>query len=155
MLALFTKVKACAVPEESALWRDSAAGDFTDCYCVRAALPARRAAEEVAAFPRLAAGLLAIRNALVRPFGLQTGPAGEGDHVGVFPVLQDGPDELIAGLDDRHLNFKISVLTRSGDVFLSTWVRPHNLGGRAYLALVMPFHILIVRHAAARLLKYA
>ena len=42
----------------------------------------------------------------------------------------------------------------SGDgatIRMGTWVRPRNLFGRAYLACVMPFHILIVRNAMARI----
>ncbi len=34
---------------------------------------------------------------------------------------------------------------------MSTWVHPHNIWGRAYLAVVMPFHILISRAAVRRM----
>jgi hypothetical protein len=42
------------------------------------------------------------------------------------------------------------VLRQSGMVYGATWVHCHNLAGRAYLASVMPFHILMSRNALGR-----
>lgn len=141
------------MPEESLLHSDIGPGDFTDGYSVWVNPPVRAAAEEVGRFPAWAAVLLKPRNLIVRPFGPETEPRGSGDQIGIFPVLHQSETELIAGLDDKHLNFKISVFCDGKQTHLSTWVQPHNRGGRLYLVLVMPFHVLIVRHAAARLLR--
>ena len=57
---------------------------------------------------------------------------------------------LILGIDDSHLDFRISVLKQDGMIFFGTWVRTKNRFGRFYLTLIMPFHILIVRNAVGR-----
>ena len=72
------------------------------------------------------------------------------DKVGIFPVESENDHELIAGFNDRHLDFRVSVVSREGQVFLATWVHPHNLGGRLYLRTILPFHVMIVRNALAR-----
>jgi hypothetical protein len=63
----------------------------------------------------------------------------------------ESEDEVILGIDDRHLDFRIGLIRHEGRIFMSTWVHPHNLWGRGYLATVMPFHILISRRAVARM----
>ena len=39
------------------------------------------------------------------------------------------------------------------ELVVSTWVRPHNLAGQMYLALVWPFHWLISKVMLKRLAK--
>ena len=52
------------------------------------------------------------------------------------------------GFNDRHLDFRLIVdVTPSGEarqVTATTLVRTHNRLGRLYLAIIMPFHRLIV-----------
>ena len=70
---------------------------------------------------------------------------------GIFAVHSATPDEVILGADDRHLDFRVSVL-RSVEqdlVAISTWVHPHNLAGRLYLTGVYPFHRIIVARCLA------
>lgn len=133
------------LPRTSTLWTLHQPGDFLDCYSVTSALTPREAATRGLALPVWAATLLKLRNALVRPFGLKTG---EPDKP-IFPTCLETEDELILGTDDRHLNFRIGLIRSDGRMFMSTWVHPHNLWGRTYLRLVMPFHILISRGAVA------
>ncbi|SMX33676.1 DUF2867 domain-containing protein [Actibacterium lipolyticum] len=140
-------------PQDSALWPNVAQGDFFDSYSCPTTLSARDAAEVAMQFPWWASALLKLRNALMAPFGLKT--EAEGIKVGAFPILSETEDELILGTDDRHLNFRISVLNSNGRCHLGTWVHCHNLGGRAYLAAVMPFHILIVRSLVGRIERAA
>lgn len=141
------------LPETSSIWTCYTEGDFIDGYSITSTLTPRQAAETGLALPGWAQALMGLRNALVRPFGLKTG-AGEGAKgQGMFPVLKDDDHEFVLGLDDRHLDFRIIVLREGGRVFMSTWVRPHNLAGRAYLRLVMPFHVLITRGAVARMAR--
>jgi hypothetical protein len=136
------------LPSESHLWALHRPGDFLDCLSVESPLSPAEAAARGLALPPFARALLALRHALVRPFGLKTGASAE---TALFPVLRDGPGERILGTDDRHLDFRIAVCRKAGRIYLSTWVRPHNVWGRAYLAAVMPFHILITRGAARRM----
>lgn len=143
-------VTATELPAESLLQARVAASDFLDCYAVAADLPPRRAAEVITDFPGWARVLLLLRKILTAPFGLSNkGPAAE-DKVGIFPVESETSRELIAGFNDRHLDFRVSVVSQDGRVFLATWVHPHNIAGRLYLKAILPFHILIARDALAR-----
>ena len=143
-------VTAAELPARSLLGERVASTDFLDCYCVTSDLSARRAAEVITDFPGWARFLLHIRRVLTSPFGLSNdGPAAP-DKVGVFPVETETGRELIAGFNDKHLDFRVSVVSQNGRVFLATWVHPHNIGGQFYLKAILPFHILIARNALAR-----
>lgn len=143
-------VETSQLPAESALHGFVEKGDFLDCFSTYSDLGARDAAEIITKFPAWVQMLLVLRGALTAPFGLsQEGPEAA-DKIGPFPVEQSSDTEVIAGFDDRHLNFKVSVTAINGRVSLATWVHPHNIGGKIYLAAIMPFHILVARNALAR-----
>jgi Protein of unknown function (DUF2867) len=142
-----TQVRTDTLPRASSLWSHHRPGDFLDCYSVTSTLSPRDAAAKGLALPGWAQALLSLRNTLVRPFGLKTG-AGDAP---IFPTCHETADELILGTDDHHLNFRIGLIRDGGRIFMSTWVHPHNGWGRAYLRLVMPFHVLISRGAVARM----
>jgi hypothetical protein len=65
-------------------------------------------------------------------------------------VLSERPDRLVAGLDDKHLDFRVVIdVASTADeqrVTATTLVLTHNLLGRAYLTIILPFHRLIVRN---------
>lgn len=95
--------------------------------------------------------LMALRNRLVTPFGLKTGPE-PGDRrekIGMFPIESATPSRVVLGFDDRHLDFRVVVdvaaAGAASQVTATTLVRLHNLLGRAYLTAILPFHKLIVR----------
>jgi hypothetical protein len=76
--------------------------------------------------------------------------AARGPVIGYFPVLSASPTELVFGMDDRHLDFRAAIrlrATETGDreVVTATVVHCHNRFGRAYLAIIAPFHRAIVR----------
>ncbi|WP_298972513.1 DUF2867 domain-containing protein [uncultured Roseobacter sp.] len=147
MMPLVTKAH---LPPESPLHKRVGIGDFLDCYKVASDLAAPAAAEIIVDFPGWAKGLVALRNLLTAPFGLmKDGPATD-RKLGLFPVEMSTPTEVIVGFDDRHLDFRVSVFSADNTVYLATWVHPHNIGGRVYLRAILPFHILIVRNALAR-----
>lgn len=117
-----------------------------------AALDARHAAERMfSRSPRWIAALMALRNTVVKPFGLKTPShtrAIAADSVGAFPVISETAERLVAGFDDKHLDFRV-VVDVSGaapdrSVTATTLVKTHNLPGRVYLAVIMPFHNMIV-----------
>ncbi|MDA4847332.1 DUF2867 domain-containing protein [Hoeflea poritis] len=144
------RVTASALPVGSILHGRMAHGDFLDCYSVESPMPPRPAAEIITAFPGWARFLVLLRRVLTAPFGLSNdGPAAV-DKIGPFPVEAETASELIAGFNDKHLDFRVSVFSENGRVSLATWAHPHNIGGRLYLAVIMPFHILIARNALAR-----
>jgi Protein of unknown function (DUF2867) len=102
--------------------------------------------------------LLAVRNAVVRPFGLKGTKEARKisrDHIGFFPCLSRSAERVVMGFDDSHLDFRVAVdVATLADglqrVTATTLVRTHNTFGRAYLATIMPFHKLIVRTMLAR-----
>ena len=132
-----------------------AGAQFVDAYSIAiegAALDARQAAEKMLApAPRWIGALLALRNFLVAPFGLKTSAPdepGARDTIGIFPVVDQTPDRLVAGLNDKHLDFRLVVDVASAGhtqrVTATTLVLTHNLLGRTYLAIIRPFHRLVV-----------
>jgi Protein of unknown function (DUF2867) len=155
----FMKVQAVNPgPEAAALLAGS---QFSDAYGVAVeggALDARQAAETMLGCqPRWIGALMALRNYLVAPFGLKT-PSRirqtSAHTVGIFPVLSESPGRLVAGFDDRHLDFRVVVDVATCDdgqrVTATTLVLTHNWLGRTYLAIILPFHRLIVRSMLRR-----
>jgi Protein of unknown function (DUF2867) len=84
--------------------------------------------------------LVAVRDAMVTPFGVKT--SGEvrasranNERVDFFPVQWESNDEIVLGEDDRHLDFRLSLLRRNsptGTQLIATTVvhspqclRPH------------------------------
>jgi hypothetical protein len=133
-----------------------AGAQFMDAFRVAisgANLDAREAAEKMfGRVPRWIEALLNLRNILVAPFGLKPSGAGEpnvGGMIGLFPVVSETPERMVLGFDDNHLDFRVVVdVAPSGngqDVTATTLVHTHNRFGRAYLAIVLPFHRLIAR----------
>ena len=147
------KVTKSTLPDRSQLHALVAEADFLDCYEVESKLSVRDAAEIALEFSGWTEALLALRNIIVAPFGLATSGPEDAEVIGIFPVVSESKDELVVGFDDSHLNFRIGVLSNEGSIYLATWVHPNNVGGRMYLGLVMPFHILIVRNALQRVAR--
>jgi Protein of unknown function (DUF2867) len=144
-------IRPDTLPRASTLWTLHRPGDFLDCYSVASTLTPREAATRGVSLPAWARWLLALRNMIVGPFGLKTGVVARAKTVGIFPVCSESDEEMILGIDDRHLDFRVTLYRQSGRVYMSTWVRPHNLAGRIYLRVVMPFHVLICRGMVARM----
>ena len=147
-MSLVNKVE---LPAESKLHARLAPSDFIDCFSVESTMPPRQAAEVITNFPGWAQFLLQIRKVVTTPFGLSNDGPAASDKVGLFPVESETSSELIAGFNDKHLDFRVSVISQEGQVFLATWVHTHNIGGKLYLKAIMPFHIIIARNALARL----
>lgn len=156
-------------PQTGALMRHYREGDFLDSQVAPVADPTLNAADLTLltffAMPRWVTLLLGLRNLIMGPFGVKTGE-GQGlaiptreeivsaRYKGVFGVESATNEEVILGTNDRHLDFRVSILkTRepSDHVALSTWVHPHSVWGWLYLWAIYPFHKLIVWRALANL----
>lgn len=133
-----------------------AGAQFVDAFRVdigAGSLDARGACEKmVLGGPRWIDVLTRLRNFLVTPFGLKTsgeGAPAPGGMIGLFPVVSETPERLVAGFNDYHLDFRVVVdvesATTGRQVTATTLVLTHNLLGRTYLALITPFHKLVVR----------
>ncbi|MGI5448615.1 DUF2867 domain-containing protein [Streptomyces sp. CA-243310] len=108
--------------------------------------------------------LMAVRDRVVAPFGLKvTEPGGARDvrvepgaKTGPFRILAVGGGEVLAGDDDRHLDFRVSFAVRpkpdgSGpEGVCTTVVRFNRPAGRLYFTAITPFHHLIVARLLAR-----
>lgn len=102
--------------------------------------------------------LMQLRDTLVAGFGLKTAkqlgtaaPGAVAQRVGIFKVYERHANEIILGEDDKHLDFRLSVLVRpaaadgSAQLVVSTVVHCHNLLGRSYIRLIAPFHRRVVQ----------
>lgn len=132
-----------------------AGAQFSDAFSTTvdgAAVNARQAAERMfGRSPRWIKALMTLRDATVAPFGLKTEKMARAapNKVDMFPVISETPERLIAGLDDNHQDFRVVVdvapIGAQRRVTVTTIIKTHNLLGRTYLAIIMPFHRLIVR----------
>ena len=112
--------------------------------------------------PRWVDALTRLRNILVTPFGLKTsgeGAPAPGGLIGLFPVVSETPERLVAGFNDYHLDFRIVIdvagAATDRQVTATTLVRTHNWLGRTYLALITPFHKLVARSMMGRIVQTA
>jgi Protein of unknown function (DUF2867) len=67
-----------------------------------------------------------------------------GDKIGAWPIFSLSETELVAGRDNKHLDFRLSVLRISdgemSSVVVSTICTVHNVFGKIYLFFIIPFH---------------
>ena len=134
--------------------------EFSDAYRlvidepdIDAITAARRVMERAPGWIR---GLMSMRNRIVALWGLKSAQLAlherqdESARVGAFPVISRASERVVLGFDDKHLDFRIVVDVAKVDashsrITATTLVRTRNLLGRAYLAIVLPFHRIIVR----------
>ena len=156
MICFVSHVQKSPLPKTSHLWAHVQKGDFIDGYAVKSDLPPKLAADIGLSLPKWANALLALRNKIVAPLGLKTETNADTAHADdlIFPTTYETDHEIILGTDDNHLNFRIAVRREAGMIHMATWVHRNNLLGRIYLAIVMPFHILIVRDAMRRIARH-
>lgn len=69
--------------------------------------------------------------------------------IGIFPVVSRSDSQIVLGFDDRHLDFRIVVDVKSlgADrqlISSTTLVNRKILLGKVYIAVVTPFHKVIV-----------
>jgi hypothetical protein len=164
-----TKVTETTVPDDSALQPWLAGADFCDAYeapLITATLsPTEIFLRASSTTPRWVEELMAIRNRIVRLFGLKdvgamktaARPADAyqvGDRLGIFSIFSKTENELLLGIDDSHLDVRVSLLKSKRDgvpyYVLSTVVHVHNLLGRVYMAPVGRIHPFVVRSMMAR-----
>lgn len=122
--------------------------DFTDTFALRLPPGSSRDVDDwqralvAAGVPGWVGALMALRNRLAHGLGLDT--AGAGGDVSPFTVLARDGDALVAGADDKHLDFRVVLRVVGDRLQLATVVDEHNATGRAYFTVVKPFHRRIV-----------
>jgi hypothetical protein len=148
-----------APPAESRISDWYAGASLADSYAITLPPTAPRDIDTLAALlftdpPSWFTILLAIRDRIMPRLGVKASHALVADEqIAFFPVLSRSPDEIVIGVDDSHLDFRGSVLLRWPErvLMLTTAVRCHNLLGRAYLAVILPFHVLVAKSLLGRL----
>lgn len=162
-----TLVSPVALPSHSAITGVYASVNLADAYAVPLPPQASRDPHVLARFifsnqPAWVGRLMKIRDAIVAGFGLKTSKrlarrTDDGRRVSFFKVYSVGPTEIVLGEDDRHLDFRLSLLCAGEDgprgaltLTLSTVVHCHNALGRIYLCVIAPFHRWIVKASLRR-----
>jgi hypothetical protein len=152
------------IPSESVIAKAYALMDLADAYSIELPSGTSTNPELLARFifahqaPWISR-LMTVRDALVAGLGLKTAKhlatldaqSGAG-RLSIFKIYSASPTEVVLGEDDRHLDFRLSVLCSSqpspGEkrhLVMSTVVHCHNRLGRFYIFLIAPFHRLVVQ----------
>jgi hypothetical protein len=153
------------IPENSIILKKFGKVDYSDTYRVRIRSddPVDTIVTELFKTPKWVDNLMKFRDFLVRGFGLKTGDKQEitikpyypaGSKAVYFTVLDRNENEIVMAENDKHLNFRTSVMIEEdspgSSVFLSTIVQYNNLFGRLYFIPVKPFHKIIIRSLLKR-----
>lgn len=157
------------IPAESAIARFYESTDLADAYSVKLPMHTITNPEQLARFifaqqASWIKGLMKIRDALIAGFGLKTSAQltahsanRQAGRVSIFKIYSTTEHEIVLGEDDKHLDFRLSVLCpapveRSGErhLVLSTVVHCHNRLGRVYIFFIAPFHRIIVQACLRR-----
>jgi hypothetical protein len=100
--------------------------------------------------------LLVVRNAAAGLAGLEAPTVAEimqpsiretyrvGEKIGPWPIFFISENEIVAGRNNKHLDFRLSVLKavngETMSVVVSTICTVHNAFGKIYLLFIVPFH---------------
>lgn len=160
----FEFVTSVPIPSRSGITQLYKAMDLADAFAI--ALPAGTSSnpELLGRFifshqPAWIGWLMTVRDLIVARFGLKTAKqlASLANRVGIFKVYSTNPTEMVLGEDDKHLDFRISVLCSADaktkgrhQLVVSTVVQCHNRLGRAYIFVIAPFHRLVVKASLLR-----
>jgi hypothetical protein len=133
-------------PENSMIQTDFGTVDYCDSYGKKTTGEnIEEIANQLFKMPKWVNGLMKIRDLLIWPFGLKT--AKETKSNKIFPVIAQTENEVIMGINDKHLNFRVSVLIdrEKSYIYTTTLVQYNNRLGKAYFLLIKLFHRIIVR----------
>ena len=153
------RVARVDLPQRSVLKPLYAKAGFADAFAIDLPSNATGDAERLAAHvlmgqPRWIGWLIALRDTLVAGFGLKTSSQlrddASTDRIDFFRVYHRRRHEIILGEDDRHLDFRLSVLVEESALCRRLVVTFNHLGGRAYIVGIAPFHRLIVKSSLRR-----
>ena len=153
------QVRRTTPPLESVVAGWYVNASLLDSYCINLSASKQSSMRELARRtlvdpPAWQKALIALRDAMVAPFGIRTSDAVRAsrdshEQVDFFPLHWEGEDEIVLGADDRHLDFRLSLLRRHSpigtELIATTAVHTHNALGFAYLNAIRPFHHLVVR----------
>ncbi|PWK17624.1 uncharacterized protein DUF2867 [Arcicella aurantiaca] len=161
------KISSCSIPNKSLLLKVFPKIDYADSYSVNLpdslkinARDATRTFFECS--PDWVIYLMKLRDKLVGIVGLKThkNPTEKpdfkkvqfevGEKYGLFEITNHVDGEIIMGADDKHLNFRVSIMINensnlSQQLIVSTAVVIHNKFGTGYFKIIAPFHQIVVK----------
>lgn len=130
--------------------------DYQDIFQIRKTTgqSAKEIANAIFQLPAWVTFLLFLRNRIVGLFGLKTDKNIPYTDT-FFPLIENREEELVMGTDDKHLNFRVSILrdTSESMVSLITLVHFNNRWGKIYFLPVKPFHHIIMKTLLKNYLK--
>ncbi len=114
--------------------------------------------------PKWVSTLFSLRNKIVKIIGLKTSKNVKNkeeiiqnlkgvpnEQIGLFKIFESSSNEIVMGEDDKHLNFRVSLLLDSSsshqelkNITITTTVQFNNTFGKLYFLPVKPFHHQIV-----------
>ena len=148
--------KLKAIPKESGILNGFSHVDYFDAYEIekKTDKSAKEISKEIMRLPNWADFLFKLRNALVSVFGLKVDKQNEGEET-FFTLIRENDNEIIMGEDDKHLNFRASIIIDKSKNTISviTLVHFNNLLGKAYFLPVKPFHKILIKTILKRHLK--
>ena len=155
------RVVECEVPDHSALGKDLIEhADFHDAYRAPLSHSDRGVVEIFFAIFAQRPGwmklMLIARHKAAALAGLEVPTTSEimsmeqrehyfvGEKIGPWPIFFLSSDELVAGRDNKHMDFRFSIIkVRDGvrlSVVVSTFCMVHNKFGQYYLSSIIPIH---------------
>jgi len=165
----FALVEQVALPSQSAVATAFESVNLADAFSIRLPSDASMNPDVLARFifsvqPSWIGALTKVRDAVVAGLGLKTAKHlatlarnAAGRRIGIFKVYGTSEAEVVLGEDDKHLDFRVSILCTPGSppdaghrLTLSTVVHCHNRLGRAYLSVIAPFHRQVVKASLRR-----
>ncbi|MBT2339830.1 MULTISPECIES: DUF2867 domain-containing protein [Pseudomonas] len=160
----FELITSVPVPLRSGITHLYKSMNLADAFAIRLPAGSSSNPELLARFilahqPSWVGWLMQVRDTVVACFGLKTARhlASLADRIQIFKVYSKSQTEIVLGEDDKHLDFRISILFSEEDeseggrqLVFSTVVQCHNRLGRAYIFVIAPFHRLVVKASLIR-----
>ena len=169
MPSKLTLVEQVALPSQSAVATAFESVNLADAFSIQLPSEASIDLDVLARFifsvqPSWIRALTNVRDAIVTGFGLKTAKHlatlssdATANRISIFRVFGTSKNEVVLGDNDKHLDFRLSILCTPGSppnagsqLTLSTVVHCHNLLGRTYLSLIAPFHRQVVKASLRR-----
>jgi hypothetical protein len=164
MPSKFTPVKQVALPSQSAVATAFKSVNLADAFSIQLPSDASIDPDVLARFifsvqPSWIGALMNARDAIVAGLGLKTAKHlatlssdATVPRISIFRVFGTSETEVVLGENDKHLDFRVSILCTPGSrpdtgnqLTMSTVVHCHNLLGRTYLSVIAPFHRQVVK----------
>lgn len=161
-------VKSLNLPPTSIIRESFEEAHYIDTYCISVCNPQNYSIDYITgifftSLPNWIKKLLSFRNFIVKFFGLEGGHIDKlkkpdksvyydiGSTAVMFKVHSRNNNEIVMADNDKHLNFRTSLLIEKTDkqdiynLYSATIVHYNNIWGQLYFIPVKPFHRIIVK----------